>query len=68
MSIWSILLPFGIVCGLSVYFIIFGRFFRFGVLHEKNLATLTAFTADGHRANKVIISKFKSAFFTIHSD
>jgi hypothetical protein len=41
MAIWSILLPFGIVCGLLVYYMnIWHTFSRFGMLYQKNLATL----------------------------
>jgi hypothetical protein len=43
-AIWSILWLFGIVCGLSVYFMCdyLVYFSRFGMLYQKNLATLNS--------------------------
>jgi hypothetical protein len=41
MAIWCILLPFGIFCGhLEYYIVVWYIFPRFGMLHQKNLATL----------------------------
>jgi hypothetical protein len=41
MAIWSILRPFGIFCSHQVYFMGYlVNFSRFGILYQKNLATL----------------------------